>query len=282
MVMKSTHTKLPHFIYVGRNCNNNCVFCSEATFSNNQSTHEIKKELLSIRQKHDSINFMGREPSLRKDILELVGYSKKLGFKRISMTTNGRMFAYLSFTRQIVRAGLTDVVVSIHGHNAELHDCLTRTKNSFDEAVLGIRNLHEHNLYVMVNVIVLNKNYKHLQKITDFLHGLGIKEISFLVASPTPSIRNREYLVSLSGARRVFEEVIRNNPEMQIWIVNMPFCLMENYKENLVQCLEKTDADKIKFPKCKSCCYDIADACGVWKDYIEVYGDDEIMLLKEE
>ncbi|MBU2219598.1 radical SAM protein, partial [Patescibacteria group bacterium] len=60
------------FVYVGYGCNNRCIFCFEADRGfPNKTTDKIKKEINIIRKNFDFINFMGQEPTLRKDIVEL-------------------------------------------------------------------------------------------------------------------------------------------------------------------------------------------------------------------
>jgi len=79
-------------IILGFNCNNNCFFCYEKSKRHllPKNTEEIIKEIVVARGKgFDKISFIGGEPTLRQDLLDLINYAKNLEFSQIMITTNG-------------------------------------------------------------------------------------------------------------------------------------------------------------------------------------------------
>jgi len=68
------------YLYAGFHCNNNCIFCSESDeyllSLKNKSLTEIKNDLREIRKKFDFVSIMGREPSIRPDILDIIKKEK--------------------------------------------------------------------------------------------------------------------------------------------------------------------------------------------------------------
>lgn len=135
-------------IETGVACNNRCAFCPQPPIRaagparGDPGTDELKRKVAQAREHgYDEIAFSGGEPSIRKDLPELVRHARSLGFERVSVTTNGRMFVYPEFTQRMIQAGLTGVSVSLHGPTEEVHDDLTGVSGSFRQAVTGLANL---------------------------------------------------------------------------------------------------------------------------------------------
>jgi len=120
-------------IIVGYQCNNRCQFCNDANKRElpNKTTVQIKKEIIEVKKRTTYLELIGGETTIRPDALELISFAKELGFQTIAMSTNGRMYSYLEFTKKMIAAGLTDIVFSIHGHQAKIHDYLTPIAGQF-------------------------------------------------------------------------------------------------------------------------------------------------------
>ncbi len=176
-------------VILGFNCNNNCFFCYERHKRHlpPKNTEEVIKEIAAARKKgFDKISFIGGEPTLRPDILDLINYAKSLKFSQIMITTNGRMFAYPDFARKITQAGLTQVVFSLHGPNKKIHDQITSAPGSFGQLVEGVKNAKKcTGLSVGTNTTIVNRNYKYLPEITGLLRKWGIKRAEFIWVYPS-------------------------------------------------------------------------------------------------
>jgi uncharacterized radical SAM superfamily Fe-S cluster-containing enzyme len=112
----------------GTTCNSNCVFCviGDHLFTGDRSTAECVAELRASRETCQDVVFTGAEVSIRPDFFHLVRVAQRLGYDRIQIQTNGRMFAYREFCERTVAAGANEFAPSIHSHLAKLHDGLTR------------------------------------------------------------------------------------------------------------------------------------------------------------
>ncbi|MCD6371799.1 MAG: radical SAM protein, partial [Candidatus Aenigmarchaeota archaeon] len=141
-------------VKVGWRCNNNCIFCAQAhkRHLGDLSTEEVKKRILEGWEDGcDELVLTGGEPTIRKDIFELVRYAHELGFKIIQIQSNGRMFYYKDFVKKIIEAGANEFSPAIHGHNPLIHESQTRAKGSFKQTYEGIKNLKEFGQYVITN-----------------------------------------------------------------------------------------------------------------------------------
>ncbi|MHA1831800.1 MAG: radical SAM protein, partial [Candidatus Helarchaeota archaeon] len=171
-------------------CNNNCQFCIIGkTDGQVFDVNAIKHELLNgVKENCTKVVLSGGEPTIHPNFLDIVHLAKKVGYQKIQVITNGRMFSYINFLNKAVKNGLTEVTFSIHGHNAKIHDELTNVKGSFSQTIQGIKNAilyqKKGKLYVNADIVINKKNYKFLPSIIKFLYSLGIREIDLLQVIP--------------------------------------------------------------------------------------------------
>lgn len=130
---------------VGIRCNNRCGHCHQAVLrfagpvEGEPSTGELLDGIGRARHEgYDEIAFTGGEPTLRRDLPDLIRAARAAGFERASVTTNGRMLSYPAYARTLIEAGLTGISVSLHGPDAMLHDGVTGAPGSFRQAAKGL------------------------------------------------------------------------------------------------------------------------------------------------
>jgi MoaA/NifB/PqqE/SkfB family radical SAM enzyme len=135
-------------IETGLRCNNRCVFCNQPPIRQasevleEPTTAELMHRITAARERgFQSIAFSGGEPTLRPDLADLIAHARSAGFRRISLTSNGRMLAYPAFLDRLLDAGLTGVSLSLLGPTAEVHDALTDAPGGFVQVVRALRHL---------------------------------------------------------------------------------------------------------------------------------------------
>lgn len=271
------------FIYVGSNCNNNCIFCFEkdAEF-NNKQTDELKKEIDVIRKTYDFINFMGQEPTLRKDIVDLVAYAKQLNFNQVGITTNGRMFAYAKFAKLIL-SDLDQVVVTVMGSDPTTHDFHTESKNSFMQTLQGIKNvvaIGRDSVSLVVNLMITEKNYKKILEIVDFYHDIGVVEMNIGHILPyNRKIREEKNIIAKMSdvVPYLIKAHEKHGQEMKFLFVEYPACVFpEKYRYLSFPCLEE-NYNKSRIDICAGCPF-FKKCVGIPKDYLALYGDKEFAI----
>jgi len=272
------------FIYAGYICNNNCIFCFEKDqkFSY-KSTKDLKKEIRIIRDSFDFINFMGREPTLRKDIFELVEHADRLKFKQIGITTNGRMFTYLNFTKRMMDSGINQIVLTVVGHTAKIHDLHTLSKGSFIQTLQGVKNiiaLNDKDLSLVINLMITQKNYRSLLAIVDFYVNLGVKEINLghILPFNKSIIQSKEVVARMKDVVPFLIKIEdKHSSKVKFLFVEYPPCVFpKKYRYLSFPCLEESPQKK-HFDLCKICQY--KDKCdGIHQYYINLYGLQEFKL----
>ena len=272
------------FLYAGYECNNLCIFCfeSDREFSK-KTTQDLKKEMKIIRKNFDFINIMGQEPTLRKDIIELIIYAKKIKFKEVGITTNGRMFAYSNFTRKILDSGLSQIGLTMMGKSASIHDFHTRTKGSFKQSLVGIKNImlyKKSSFSFLLNFMVTQKNFKDLIEIVGFYANLGFREINIGHIMPiNKTIAGSKLIVARMD--KVVPYLIKcqekYGDKIKFLFVEYPACSFpKKYRYLSFPCLEE-NPDKIRIRLCDKCEYN--DKCiGISKSYLALYGESEFKI----
>jgi len=178
------------FLKVTRQCNNRCRFCCDRTF---QDGHVFPRDraiaTLEEGRRHglENVVFSGGEPTLHPDILSLLEAAGELGYRRISLITNGRYFAYREACQRAVRAGMTTAVITLLSDRPELHDYLCGVPGAFAQSTRAVKNLVAMDASLVSVVITVTRPVvTHLPRIVRFLHGLGVGGAALHRVAPLP------------------------------------------------------------------------------------------------
>ncbi len=289
-------------VFMGYTCNNKCIFCCNEDKREkvlDKPTLEIKEDILRAK-KHGSryLELIGGEPTIRRDIFEIVSFAKKFGFETIMFATNGRMFSNKEFAKKIIDEGVNHVVFSIHGHNPELHDRLTQVPGSFQQLIQGIKNLQNIGFKnIGSNTTIVKQNYKDLLEIGKFIYGLGIDNSEFIFVDPThggPKKRFFELVPTYEEVSTYVDKILEFGNERKIshWHIRYyPLCFVgEKYHHRISELHEvkkfhtehlapdfvnryaeenRRKIGRTKIGKCGTCKYD--EICeGYWKTYVKL------------
>lgn len=285
---------------VGFSCNNSCKFCVQGNKRSkikDKTTSEIKTILEKEHKRgYDGVVFTGGEPTLRKDICELVSLASRLGFRAIQIQTNGRLFYYKDFCKKLIGAGVTEFSPAVHGHNAKIHDYLTSADGSFKETVGGIINLRALRQRVLTNTVVTRYNYKFLPQIAKLLVGLDVSQFQFAFIHITGTAElNADWIVPRKADIMPYVKKglsIGIKAKKRVMTEAIPYCFMRGYEEFVAERVipdteifdagfiidnysnYRKETGKVKGPRCKDCKY--FSLCeGPWKEYPKLYGWDE-------
>lgn len=155
------------------NCNQQCMHCYAASQNYAEtkelSTEEWKKVIDICRENCiPQITFTGGEPTIRKDLVELVEYANWFVTR---LNTNGVLLTK-ELCQDLYKASLDSVQVTLYSNDKEIHNKLVGADN-FDKTVEGIKNALDAGLNVSINTPLcsLNKDYLSTLK---FAKELGI------------------------------------------------------------------------------------------------------------
>nr|MDO8109000.1 radical SAM protein [Candidatus Sigynarchaeota archaeon] len=191
---KSNHNFIPLFyIWTMTNaCNFTCSFCSnhrggkypllfQKGETRNLSTAQ-GKQLLGIMKDASAIYFCGGEPTIRRDLPELLDYSSKLRIAMFNMiNTNGSLIGDL-LLKPRYRKFLSEMDVIIVSLDAmELTKLAAICKTSESVARKVIRNIlalrilkHFFPFKLSINIVVGQKNFHDAFDVLDWCNDLGL------------------------------------------------------------------------------------------------------------
>ncbi|EKF87082.1 GTP 3',8-cyclase MoaA [Methanobacterium formicicum] len=144
-------------ISITNRCNVNCFYCHHDGILPQKyemtpdEIHRIAQVARDIGVQ--KIRLSGGEPLIRDDIVEIVSKISSIGFKDVSITTNGTFLD--KYADSLVEAGLNRVNVSLDTLKPEIYRFITK-KDYLQKAKQGIIHASESGLYpVKVNMVVM-------------------------------------------------------------------------------------------------------------------------------
>lgn len=132
------------------------------------------------------IHFTGGEATLNSNLPEFIKLASEHSVLS-TLTTNGT--ADISFYRQLVDYGLSEIRISIDSAVAEEFDRLVGVEGACDkvkkniESLVEMRDREEKNIFIILNACVGSFNVDHLKETIDFLVDLNPNDAKLLVVA---------------------------------------------------------------------------------------------------
>jgi cyclic pyranopterin phosphate synthase len=252
------HQEMRLHISIGAVCNNNCIFCMEEDregryVNNSAMTPERVRWMLERHRGAEEVCFTSGEPTTRAELPEFVAWSKALGYRRISVMTNGRRLGHLPYAATLAKAGMNRFYVSIHGHTKKLHEGLTRTPDSFEQTVAGLESiakLKRFGVELHTSTVVTDRNLPHLLDMYRFLRAHRVDHVVFNVMQANGRADTYfeqifpRYTDIAAAFGRFLSEVGEQRPSA--FLVDIPLCTTEgipDYNRGYVEKHCHYDAD---------------------------------------
>jgi radical SAM protein with 4Fe4S-binding SPASM domain len=233
-------------INLGKICNNRCIFCmtENADFESHKfaTLQEVKAELKEYKKRgFNSIGFLGGEPTLHPNIIEIIAFAKKTNIGKLHLVTNGRRLADKRFVENLFKAGIDRISVSLHSHLPEIEDSFTCVEGSFEQKLAGLQNVFKYRKKMnykcdLSQNIVLNKmNLKKLPVTINFFSKMGVSDFRINFIQPLGRAENmfQELVPRYSDVKPIFKKIvdIAKKNRLTVSFADMPFCVFSEYKE---------------------------------------------------
>lgn len=293
-------------------CINDCVFCmDDKTLRRFITLTAVEEQLRQGLLYSNEVCFTSGEPTIHPQIIEFIQLSKDMWYKCIQIMSNGRKYKDMKFVTDLIGAGITDFMISVHGSTALIHDAIVRRQWAFVDLLAGMINISKmKNKYPYIQLststTVFRYNYLYMDKIVFFLEKFPIDTIVLNAIIPQQeALKNQQdvliqYTEMLPILRRIIpiHRVYKN-----ISINGFPYCLGEDmknmlwYREPVMYSqgdeihLQHVDSDNVshnldidtvhitgkeKRDLCKKCKhYNICE--WVWSSYVWIYWWDEFL-----
>lgn len=214
-----SHTILG-LIDVTNRCNLRCPVCfanaAVAKFVYEPTYEEIRQMLRNLRSNlpvpAPAIQYAGGEPTVRKDIVELVKLATEEGFTHVQIATNGiKLAKNPDLPGQLKDAGLNTVYLQFDGVTEEPY-LKIRGRNLLPTKLEAIENCRKADMgIVLVPTLVKGINHDQIGEIIrfaaeniDVIRGVVFQPVSF--AGRTPSEEVEQQRVTIPDFERFVEE----------------------------------------------------------------------------
>ena len=159
-------------------CNQKCSFCAKGAPPPGTKASLSTAEALAVMRKArlDGCDFLsvdGGEPTLRRDLPQLMSAAVKMGYSMLAITTNavaladGKMVG--EFGRRPELRGHLSFCVSLHSHQAGVSEKLTRAPGTFKATLAGIRALDKAGFVFSLYHLITNLSFRALPRYADFI-----------------------------------------------------------------------------------------------------------------
>jgi MoaA/NifB/PqqE/SkfB family radical SAM enzyme len=220
-------------------CNNRCTFCATGTRTQLDGDVERQRELLVKYRKLGValLDFDGGEPTLNPNLFKLIQFARRIGYARINVTTNARLSCYPAHAERLVTSGLTSLLTSIHGPDAQTHAQNVGVAEAFEQTVAGIRNfvaLAPKDVELGANITLTKSNHKKLMQTTELVWDLGLRWFNIQFLTPFGRATSAVCPDPAEAARETMRVIDTYGDRMKLQVINLPFCFMPGYESYLM------------------------------------------------
>jgi hypothetical protein len=220
-----SHTALA-IIDVTNRCNLKCPVCfanaNYAGYVYEPTMEQVTGMLENLRANKPvpatALQFSGGEPTIRKDLLDMVRKAKELGFRHVEVNTNGlRISQDVEYIRQLKQAGVSTFYLQFDGLTPDVYKFI-RGVDLLDIKMKAIENLRAAGCDSAVLVVTLVKGVNDQQlgeivkfaaKNSDVIRCVNVQPVSLCGRLPQ---QDREKMrITIPDFMRLLEEQTEGN-----------------------------------------------------------------------
>lgn len=183
-------------------CNLKCIHCYNGNFDNhsylkesgNENRMRVIEEAYSLGCK--KIQFIGGEPFLLGNkLIELVYFTRKIGYDFIEIFTNGTLIKEKQI--DFLAKHNISIAVSFYGSSPQIHNQVTLNDTSFDKTVSNLKKMKQAGLNIRVGITVMANNQDNTEETVSFLKkDLGISNIKYDLVRPVGKGNDKKLIPS--------------------------------------------------------------------------------------
>lgn len=220
-------------------CNNRCTFCATGTRTQLDGDLDRQRELL-VKYRKLGVTLLdldGGEPTLNPNLFQLIRFARRIGYEKVNVTTNARMASYDEFAGKLARSGVTSILVSIHGPDAQTHAQNVGVAEAFDQTCAGARSLvalAPPGVELGANITITKSNHRTLRQVAELILSLGLRWWNLQFLTPFGRATSSVSPDTAEAAREAMRVIDEFEDRIRFQVVNLPFCFMPGYERYLV------------------------------------------------
>lgn len=174
------------------------------------------------------IDLSGGESSVEPNWFKILEYCQNK-FDRISCLSHGGKFSNKEFIKKSYDLGLREILFSLHGFTANVHDQIVKKKGAFDNLLQAIDNAHEIGIEVRLNTTVYWNNHNTID--TELIKQLNPTQINFIALNYWQDNADAPALDYETICYSVKQAIDKLKDSMEINARYFPFCYMDGYEQ---------------------------------------------------
>ena len=284
-----------NIIILNDSCNQDCLFCiCDKGKGYNPGIGALKANIKAASSHHDAVHLSGGEPTMRKDLFEIISFSREQGIKEIVLQTNGVLLENEGLVHRLSDSGITCALVSMHSHNEEVYDKVTGTVGDFNRAISGIKNLLENGIDVKISMVINSLNCMGMRdSIRFFADRFKISRFDIGFVLPKGDALKNEWIVPrISDIEQHLHDTMEYCRRERIGFIiadcGLPLCYLRGFEEysaearRMLEFLRSPEEGKHfrfremrKSDDCARCGF--GSLCrGVSRGYADLHGTEEL------
>jgi MoaA/NifB/PqqE/SkfB family radical SAM enzyme len=219
------------FFHILTKCNLSCTHCYINPKQHGSETLDIITiktwlKIFSEKAKFTNLIFLGGEPTLHPELSIAVKIAGEIGFKSITIDTNGYLFH--NILDKISPDEIDFISFSLDGATRDINDLL-RGRGSYDKVLAGINSACEKGFSCSMIYTVSGKNLHEIGQMPDLLRTLGIKRFFIQVIGIRGSSSQKDQKLQLTKKewQTTIPEIAKTIAEQGI-IVTYPKVFLEH------------------------------------------------------
>ncbi|MBW7865076.1 MAG: radical SAM protein [Candidatus Hydrogenedens sp.] len=179
-------------MWLGQTCNQRCYFCyfidrildhshPEHAF---MSLEKAKRITSTLRYFYGNraIDIQGGEPTVHREILELIRHCREIGLIP-TLITNGLMLYKPGVLEKYREAGLRDFLVSLHGIG-DIHDEVVGVKGAYKKITASLERMREINFPFRLNCTMSKPVVPIIPEVAGKAVEYGANAVNFIAFNP--------------------------------------------------------------------------------------------------
>lgn len=245
--MKFTDYPVLSEIALTYRCNLKCKFCyagcnqTENPCGSNEemSVSEVKKIL--DRLYHDakvpSVSFTGGEPTLVKELPELVQHAKDLGM-RVNLISNGTLIDG-ALAEELAESGLASAQLSLESPAPSAHDSITGVKGSYEKTIAALGFLKKAGVLTHTNTTINRLNLHECRQLPGFVKNVLKNErfsMNLIIPAGTVVKDLNKNAVKYSEIGKYIDAIIAESAKHDVefmWYSPLPMCIYNTITHGL-------------------------------------------------
>jgi cyclic pyranopterin phosphate synthase len=285
-------------------CNNRCGYCSTAwDLMEGREIKVVPRDVARAELERAyargarRVVFAGGEPTLRRDLGEIVDDARAVGFEGRIVFTHARTAASRAGASWLAGMDTTSFHVSVQGGTAAAHDASVGVRGAFEQTTAGIRNLKAHGKRIRVNGVLTVDLLDSLDAFAALMLELRPDAVGIDSVRPWEGFDpgRASYAALVPPFSRYGQTIARALLTMEragltARATAVPPCFVPGAEHLVSQEVQDVDTidlkravapkygqirGQVKAPACAGCAYD-ARCPGIYARYAEIHGTDEL------